>query len=131
MAGEDFAFIGRAVPACFLFLGTRNESVGAGACACSLLWVGCAQVARPVCGVWGCWLVHCALPSPYLASCPPLPTRLASCPAVHGLHTPRFTLDEGVLPLGAALHTALATQYMEQWHARQQQGSATAAREEL
>ncbi|KAI7846414.1 hypothetical protein COHA_000124 [Chlorella ohadii] len=82
MAGEDFAFIGRAVPACFLFLGTRNESVG----------------------------------------------------AVHGLHTPRFTLDEGVLPLGAALHTALATQYLEQWHVRQPQGgggSGTAGREEL
>lgn len=32
MAGEDFSFITRAVPSCFLFLGTRNESVGAGAC---------------------------------------------------------------------------------------------------
>ncbi len=53
---------------------------------------------------------------------------------MHGLHTPRFTLDEGVLPLGAALHTALATQYLEQWHVRQPQGgggSGTAGREEL
>lgn len=28
MAGEDFAFIARAVPASFLFLGTRNETLG-------------------------------------------------------------------------------------------------------
>lgn len=29
MAGEDFTFIAQAVPACFAFLGTRNELVGA------------------------------------------------------------------------------------------------------
>ncbi len=46
MAGEDFAFIGRAVPACFLFLGTRNESVGAGA-----QW-GSLQL----CDSWAAWL---------------------------------------------------------------------------
>jgi IAA-amino acid hydrolase len=63
MAGEDFSFIARAVPACFLFLGTRNESIG----------------------------------------------------AVHGLHTPRFTLDEGVLKVGAALHTALAYEYLQRY----------------
>lgn len=73
MAGEDFSFIARAVPACFLFLGTRNESIG----------------------------------------------------AVHGLHTPRFTLDEGVLKVGAALHAALASEFLQQ-HARQ-----SAVREEL
>ncbi|GAB4817525.1 hypothetical protein N2152v2_004571 [Parachlorella kessleri] len=67
MAGEDFSFIARAVPASFIFLGTRNETLG----------------------------------------------------AVHGLHTPRFTLDEGVLKLGAALHAALATEYLEQFPAKQ------------
>jgi metal-dependent amidase/aminoacylase/carboxypeptidase family protein len=51
-----------------------------------------------------------------------------ACPiAVHGLHTPRFTLDEGVLKVGAALHTALASEYLEQWHSRVQ----ARAREEL
>lgn len=67
MAAEDFSFIAKAVPASFIFLGTRNETLG----------------------------------------------------AVHGLHTPRFTLDEGVLKLGAALHAALATEYLEQFPARQ------------
>ena len=27
---------------------------------------------------------------------------------MHGLHTPRFTMDEGVMPLGAALHAGMA-----------------------
>lgn len=27
---QDFSFIGRAVPSCFLFLGIRNETVGSG-----------------------------------------------------------------------------------------------------
>lgn len=49
------------------------------------------------------------------------------CRAVHGLHTPRFTLDEGVLKLGAALHTALALEYLEQFPAKQ----AEPAKEEL
>lgn len=31
MAGEDFAFLARAVPACMLLLGTQNASAGAGA----------------------------------------------------------------------------------------------------
>ena len=31
----------------------------------------------------------------------------------HGLHTGQFKLDEDVLPLGAAYHTALATQFLE------------------
>ncbi len=31
--------------------------------------------------------------------------------SVHGLHTPRFQLDESVLPLGAALHTRFALSY--------------------
>ena len=30
MAGEDFSFIARAVPSCFLFLGIRNETLGSG-----------------------------------------------------------------------------------------------------
>lgn len=47
--------------------------------------------------------------------------------AVHGLHTPRFTLDESVLKLGAALHTALATEYLDKFQA----AAATAGKEEL
>lgn len=30
-----------------------------------------------------------------------------------GLHNPQFTLDEGVLPQGAALHAALAVEWVE------------------
>lgn len=32
--------------------------------------------------------------------------------SVHGLHTPRFTLDETVLPRGAALHAAVAFEFL-------------------
>lgn len=60
MAAEDFAFIARAVPSAFMFLGIRNETAG----------------------------------------------------SVHGLHTDKFTLDEQVLPRGAALHAALAYNYL-------------------
>lgn len=59
-----------------------------------------------------------------LLCCPPP----CCCRAVHGLHTPRFTLDEGVLKLGAALHTALATEFLEQ---RRQQGGGKGSKEEL
>ena len=34
--------------------------------------------------------------------------------SIHGLHTPRFTLDESVLPRGAALHAALAFEFLAQ-----------------
>ena len=51
--------------------------------------------------------------------------------AVHGLHTPRFTLDEGVLKLGAALHTALASQYLAQAVGRQGGRGSGGAREVL
>lgn len=61
MGGEDFAFIANAVPACFAFLGSRNQLLGATA----------------------------------------------------SLHSPRFKLDEGVLPLGAAMHAAWALEYFE------------------
>ena len=43
--------------------------------------------------------------------------RNASAGAVHGLHTPRFTLDEGQLPLGAALHAATALRFLAGHHA--------------
>lgn len=63
---------------------------------------------------------------------PAFPNPTYACRAVHGLHTPRFTLDEGVLKLGTALHAALATEYLAQYKQRQQQeGAAAAAREEL
>jgi IAA-amino acid hydrolase len=32
--------------------------------------------------------------------------------AVHALHSPHFTLDESVLPYGAALHAALALSFL-------------------
>ncbi len=34
--------------------------------------------------------------------------------AVHGVHTPQFTLDEEVLQTGAAYLASLASQYLEQ-----------------
>ena len=34
--------------------------------------------------------------------------RNESAGSVHGLHTPRFMMDEGVMPLGAALHAGMA-----------------------
>jgi IAA-amino acid hydrolase len=36
----------------------------------------------------------------------------ASAGAVHALHSPRFTLDEAVLPLGVAVHAALALAFL-------------------
>lgn len=52
--------------------------------------------------------------------------------SVHNLHSPNFKLDEGVLPLGAAVHASLAMSYLE----RQQEGfdglqSGGSCREEL
>ena len=35
-----------------------------------------------------------------------------SAGSVHGLHTPRFQLDESVLHLGSALHAAFALQFV-------------------
>lgn len=66
LAGEDFSFYSHAagVPACFTFLGIRDESLG----------------------------------------------------TVHGLHTPKFKLDESVLKLGAALHVGLATEFLDTYH---------------
>ena len=37
----------------------------------------------------------------------------ASAGAVHALHSPQFTLDESVLPYGAALHAALALSFLQ------------------
>eukprot|EP00850_Spirogloea_muscicola_P020992 SM000233S07963 [mRNA] locus=s233:74544:76033:+ [translate_table: standard] len=39
--------------------------------------------------------------------------RNATLGSVHQVHTPRFQLDEGVLPLGSALHAALALRFLE------------------
>jgi len=35
-----------------------------------------------------------------------------SAGSVHGLHTPRFQMDESVLHLGSALHAAFALQFV-------------------
>ena len=32
--------------------------------------------------------------------------------STHALHTPQFTMDEGMLHRGAALHTAIATDFL-------------------
>ena len=40
--------------------------------------------------------------------------RNESAGAVHGVHTPQFTLDEDVLQTGAAYLASLAAQYLEQ-----------------
>lgn len=63
LAGEDFSFYSHTagVPACFTFLGIRDETLG----------------------------------------------------TTHGLHTPKFKLDESVLKLGAALHLGLATEFLD------------------
>jgi IAA-amino acid hydrolase len=56
-----------------------------------------------------------------------LGTRNASAGSVHGLHTAQYVLDEGALPLGAALHAALAARFLERHHLR----AAGAGRDEL
>lgn len=38
--------------------------------------------------------------------------RNATAGSVHNLHSPNFTMDESVLPVGAALHAALATEFL-------------------
>lgn len=40
--------------------------------------------------------------------------RNESLGSVHNLHSPNFKLDEGVLPLGAALHASLAMSYLQE-----------------
>ena len=37
--------------------------------------------------------------------------------SVHGLHTPRFKLDESVMKLGAAMHAGLATEFLDTYQA--------------
>lgn len=46
---------------------------------------------------------------------------------VHGLHTPKFKLDESVLRTGAAMHAALATEFL----ATYQTGSLDRSKDEL
>lgn len=77
LAGEDFSFYSHTagVPACFTFLGIRDESLG----------------------------------------------------SVHGLHTPKFKLDEAVLKLGAALHAGLATEFLDTY----QDGLPGSSKDEL
>lgn len=76
MAGEDFAFIAKAVPSAFAFLGMRNESAG----------------------------------------------------STYGLHTAQYTMDESALAVGAALHAAVATKYLQQYHDKH---GAEAGKDEL
>lgn len=66
MVAEDFAYFAQAVPSAFMFIGIRNESLG----------------------------------------------------AVHNLHSLNFVVDEEVLHIGAAVHAAVAMEYLS----RQQEG---------
>lgn len=50
--------------------------------------------------------------------------RNESAGSVHGLHTPRFVMDEAQLPVGAALHAATALRFLSSH-------SGGAARDEL
>ncbi|KAK9788133.1 hypothetical protein WJX73_003962 [Symbiochloris irregularis] len=43
--------------------------------------------------------------------------------AVHSLHSPRFKLDESILPTGAALHAALAFEYLNNRDSAKKAGS--------
>lgn len=51
--------------------------------------------------------------------------RNESVGSVHGLHTPRFTMDEGVMPLGAALHASMAFRGLQRAAAGTLVGSGT------
>ena len=47
--------------------------------------------------------------------------------SVHGLHTPKFKLDESMLTTGAAMHAALASEFLDTYHA----GVAGSSKDEL
>ena len=53
--------------------------------------------------------------------------RDAQLGSVHGLHTPKFKLDESVLTTGAAMHAALATEYLNTYQA----GLSDSSKDEL
>ena len=59
MAGEDFAFIARAVPSCFIFLGIRNETLGSGV---SVSAGGCGVDEVPHSLSWIEYHAHCCMP---------------------------------------------------------------------
>lgn len=61
MGAEDFSFYSEVIPAAFLFIGIRNETLG----------------------------------------------------AVHSAHSPHFMIDEDALPVGAAVHAAIAERYLQ------------------
>ncbi len=100
MAGEDFAFFGRAVPAAFLFLGIRNESAGSVHNLHSPRWAPAHSLpagAGPARMLWA-------------------PALLASvwCSHERRCRARRFTMDESALHIGAALHASLAMEYLAQ-----------------
>ena len=51
--------------------------------------------------------------------------------SVHGLHTPRFRMDEAQLPVGAALHAAVALGFLESAAAGTYDRSAASSAAEL
>ena len=59
--------------------------------------------------------------------------RNESVGSVHGLHTPKFRLDEAALPLGAALHVQFALDFLASRSSGRNGGkdSNAAEREEL
>lgn len=46
-----------------------------------------------------------------------------TCGSIHAPHTSLFTIDENVLPLGAAMHAALAERYLNEGNFRPSQSS--------
>ncbi len=44
--------------------------------------------------------------------------------SVHNLHSTNFTLDESVLPIGAAMHASLAVEYLSRQHEGFRKGSS-------
>jgi IAA-amino acid hydrolase len=46
-----------------------------------------------------------------------------TCGSIHAPHTSLFTIDENVLPLGAAMHAAIAERYLNEVMSRPSQFS--------
>ncbi|GFR48947.1 hypothetical protein Agub_g10961, partial [Astrephomene gubernaculifera] len=86
--------------------------------AASLLGPAQVQLAEPLMTgedfAFFCRKVPCALMF--------LGIRNESVGSVHALHSPKFTLDEGVLHKGAALHASIALEYLKTFGGQGQQG---------
>ena len=84
-----------------------------GACICCRLQGGFLEDYEPTLGgedfsFYG----HAGIPAAFTF----LGIRNETAGSVHGLHTPRFMLDEEVLQIGAAYLASLASEYLAQHH---------------